>query len=384
VRITLFAVSCAILLPQSKAQLVPLIEKAVVNSTAGTVTIEGSGFATSKKPTVFLGGVQLTVTSFSATTIVASTAAVTTPGSYLLVVNDDVLPGLFEVTLGAVGPQGAMGLQGPIGPAGPAGATGAAGSIGPAGATGSIGPAGATGSIGPAGATGSIGPAGATGSIGPAGATGSIGPAGATGSIGPAGATGSIGPAGATGSIGPAGATGSIGPAGATGSIGPAGATGATGATGPMGLIGNPGPAGGQVWTASVVLPSAIDNGMLVPVGITPTASFATTTFLQDALSVPQSCTASNLHVTTLGTTGGGGALISLENQDILNGQESPTAVLSCQVYGANDGLGEATSCNNTAAVPLNANSLIAFSATNFGTRENYYGATLLVSFTCQ
>ena len=303
VRITLFAVSCAILLPQSKAQLVPLIEKAVVNSTAGTVTIEGSGFATSKKPTVFLGGVQLTVTSFSATTIVASTAAVTTPGSYLLVVNDDVLPGLFEVTLGAVGPQGAMGLQGPIGPAGPAGATGAAGSIGPAGATGSIGPAGATG---------------------------------------------------------------------------------ATGATGPMGLIGNPGPAGGQVWTASVVLPSAIDNGMLVPVGITPTASFATTTFLQDALSVPQSCTASNLHVTTLGTTGGGGALISLENQDILNGQESPTAVLSCQVYGANDGLGEATSCNNTAAVPLNANSLIAFSATNFGTRENYYGATLLVSFTCQ
>ena len=333
VRITLFAVSCAILLPQSKAQLVPLIEKAVVNSTAGTVTIEGSGFATSKKPTVFLGGVQLTVTSFSATTIVASTAAVTTPGSYLLVVNDDVLPGLFEVTLGAVGPQGAMGLQGPIGPAGPAGATGATGSIGPAGATGSIGPAGATGSIGPAGATGSIGPAGATG------------------------------------------ATGATGPMGLIGNPGPAGATGATGAAGP---------AGGQVWTASVVLPSAIDNGMLVPVGITPTASFATTTFLQDALSVPQSCTASNLHVTTLGTTGGGGALISLENQDILNGQESPTAVLSCQVYGANDGLGEATSCNNTAAVPLNANSLIAFSATNFGTRENYYGATLLVSFTCQ
>jgi hypothetical protein len=351
VRITLFAVSCAILLPQSKAQLAPIIEKAVVNSTAGTVTIEGSGFATSKKPTVFLGGVQLTVTSFSATTIVASTAAVTTPGSYLLVVNDDVLPGLFEVTLGAVGPQGAMGLQGPIGPAGPAGATGATGSIGPAGATGSIGPAGATGSIGPAGATGSIGPAGATGSIGPAGATGSIGPAGATG------------------------ATGLTGPMGLIGNPGPAGATGATGAAGP---------AGGQVWTASVVLPSAIDNGMLVPVGITPTASFATTTFLQDALSVPQSCTASNLHVTTLGTTGGGGALISLENQDILNGQESPTAVLSCQVYGANDGLGEATSCNNTAAVPLNANSLIAFSATNFGTRENYYGATLLVSFTCQ
>ena len=324
VRITLFAVSCAILLPQSKAQLAPIIEKAVVNSTAGTVTIEGSGFATSKKPTVFLGGVQLTVTSFSETTIVASTAAVTTPGSYLLVVNDDVLPGLFEVTLGAVGPQGAMGLQGPIGPAGPAGATGATGSIGPAGATGSIGPAGATGSIGPAGATG---------------------------------------------------ATGLTGPMGLIGNPGPAGATGATGAAGP---------AGGQVWTASVVLPSAIDNGMLVPVGITPTASFATTTFLQDALSVPQSCTASNLHVTTLGTTGGGGALIRLENQDILTGQESPTAVLSCQVYGANDGLGEATSCNNTAAVPLNANSLIAFSATNFGTRENYYGATLLVSFTCQ
>ena len=246
VRITLFAVSCAILLPQSKAQLAPIIESAVVNSTAGTVTIHGLGFATSKKPTVFLGAVQLTVTSFSATTIVASTAAVTTPGSYLLTVDGALLPGLFEVTLGAVGPQGAMGLQGPIGLTGPAGAKGATGATGPLGLTGLTGATGATGSQGPIGLTGPAGAKGATGATGPLGLTGLTGATGATGSQGPIGLTGATGATGAMGPLGLTGLTGSQGVQGIPGVIGATGPQGSQGLQGVPGAIGSPGPQGTQ------------------------------------------------------------------------------------------------------------------------------------------
>jgi len=370
VRITLFAVSCAILLPQSKAQLVPLIEKAVVNSTAGTVTIEGSGFATSKKPTVFLGGVQLTVTSFSATTIVASTAAVTTPGSYLLVVNDDVLPGLFEVTLGAVGPQGAMGLQGPIGPAG---ATGAAGSIGP------IGPAGPAGTTGAAGPIGPAGPAGATG------ATGAIGPAGATGAAGP------IGPAGATG------ATGAIGPAGATGSIGPAGATGATGATGPMGLIGNPGPAGatgatgaagpagGQIWSANFQLPASIASFSNQVIAAASGASIPASDgdFPSFVLPLPEACTVSKFSVTVFGAANTSQAtfLLTASAASTVAAEGLNPTGISCTVT-ANDGA--PVSCTSATSVPLSAGVFLADAAIGFTNSADFDNARATVSFVCE
>lgn len=108
----------------------------------------------------------------------------------------------YDISNGAMGPQGPQGLIGPAGATGPAGAAGPVGAPGP---TGSQGPAGATGPVGPAGAPGPVGAPGPTGPVGPAGATGPIGPAGAPG---PVGAPGPAGPAGAPGPIGPKGDNG--------------------------------------------------------------------------------------------------------------------------------------------------------------------------------
>ena len=72
----------------------------------------------------------------------------------------------FELTLGAVGPQGEPG------PAGADGAPGATGPQGPAGPTGATGPQGPKGDTGATGATGPQGPAGPTGATGPRGPAG--------------------------------------------------------------------------------------------------------------------------------------------------------------------------------------------------------------------
>ena len=59
----------------------------------------------------------------------------------------------FEVTIGAVGPQGPQGDTGPQGPTGDTGPVGLTGNTGPVGATGNTG---ATGAQGPSGATGPV------------------------------------------------------------------------------------------------------------------------------------------------------------------------------------------------------------------------------------
>jgi len=232
-RLFVIALSLASLTLPLRAQLLPVIESATVNSAANTITISGIGFNTRIKPTVNLGGTNLTVNSYTSTTVVANLGSVTAPGTYLLTLTDGLLPAVADVTLGAVGPQGpqgaigatgAQGPQGPIGFPGPQGAQGPIGPTGLAGATGATGAVGPTGPAGPTGATGAIGP---IGPIGPAGATGAIGPIGPVGPIGPAGATGATGPAGPAGPIGPTGATGPAGPAGPTGPQGPAGTGGA-------------------------------------------------------------------------------------------------------------------------------------------------------------
>ena len=135
---------------------------------------------------------------------------------------------VWNLTLGAVGPQGPTGAVGPKGDIGPQGPTGV---VGPKGATGPQGP---TGAVGPKGATGLQGP---TGAVGPKGDTG---PQGVAGAVGPKGATGSQGPAG---TVGPKGATGPQGPIGATGPKGDTGPQGAAGVVGPKGDAGPPGPA---------------------------------------------------------------------------------------------------------------------------------------------
>ena len=186
----------------AQAQLLSVITDVKVNTSTNTITINGSGFNSKLKPIVNLGGTNLTATSFSATSIVASLGSVAAPGTYLLTVSSGLIFAAADVTLGAVGSPGAVGPQGPIGPQGLTGATGAMGPPGLTGATGAMGPPGLTGATGATGPAGPIGPAGVAGAIGPAG------PAGATGATGPAGVAGPTGPAG------PAGATGAPGPAG--------------------------------------------------------------------------------------------------------------------------------------------------------------------------
>ena len=235
----------------------PLINGVVVDGARGTISIQGSnllGRDTALTPQILLNGAQLTVSSSSATQVVAALPRSIAPGTYLMSLiprqkggndeNDNNNAVFFDVAIGAIGPQGPSGAQGPQGlngPQGPQGPQGAAGPQGPAGANGAVGP------IGPAGANGAVGPVGPAGANGAVGPVGSAGANGAVGPIGPAGANGAVGPvgsAGANGAVGPIGPAGANGANGAVGPVGPAGGNGATGAVGPAGANGSQGPAG--------------------------------------------------------------------------------------------------------------------------------------------
>jgi hypothetical protein len=145
-RLVLRALSLALLLTAFalpvKAQLLSVITNTTVNTSTNTITINGSGFSSRVKPTVYLGTTSLAVSSFTSTSIVASLGSVTAPGTYLLALNSGLTFAVADVTLGAVGPQGPVGPQGlpgangAAGPAGPTGAPGANGAIGPQGAAG--------------------------------------------------------------------------------------------------------------------------------------------------------------------------------------------------------------------------------------------------------
>lgn len=178
---------CLMLLPASNLSattFIPVIDSVSVNSGLTQITISGQGFDPSgKAPTVTFNASTLTLVSFSNSSIVATLPAGTTAGSYqLTVTNSFGIPGFFDVTAGAVGPQGPAGPQGPQGLTG---AQGPAGIPGPQGATGATGATGNTGAQGPAGIPG---PQGTTGATGATGATGSAGPQGPIGPTGPAGA----------------------------------------------------------------------------------------------------------------------------------------------------------------------------------------------------
>lgn len=113
-----------------------------------TIVIAGSGFASSN--VVTLSGITLTKTSTSTTSIVATVPSSLTLGAsdYLLSVKGSKTA-LWNLTYGAVGPQGPQGAQGPAGSQGPQGTPGA---TGPTGSTGPQGPKGDTGAQGIAGA----------------------------------------------------------------------------------------------------------------------------------------------------------------------------------------------------------------------------------------
>ncbi len=171
----------------------------------------------------------------------------------------------YDLTIGAVGPEGPQGEQGKLGPQGEQGKVGAQGEqgkIGPEGAQGEqgkIGPEGAQGEqgkIGPEGAQGEqgkIGPEGAQGEqgkIGPEGAQGEqgkIGPEGAQGEqgkLGPQGEQGKVGAQGEQGKLGPQGEQGKVGAQGEQGKLGPQGEQGKVGAQGEQGKLGPQGEQG--------------------------------------------------------------------------------------------------------------------------------------------
>jgi hypothetical protein len=192
-----------------------------VDQPNGLIFINGQTLPRTE-PTVVLGGVRLSVTSFSTTDIVAKVPASLAPATYLLVVGGALQ---FPVAVGSLGP---VGPQGDIGPQGPVGLTGLTGPSGPQGLTG---PTGALGPIGP------TGPQGLTGAQGAIGLNGPVGPQGLQGSTGAQGPIGLTGPQGLTGLTGPQGLTGLTGPQGLTGLTGPQGLTGLTGPQGPQGTF---------------------------------------------------------------------------------------------------------------------------------------------------
>jgi len=213
------------------------IDSASINYTANTITVFGQGFCATTLPSVVFNTTKLKVVSACSSTEIIASLPVQTAGSYrLLITNSSNVSATFEVTYGAVGPQGPIGLTGATGAAGPKGATGATGVQGP------IGLSGATGAVGPQGPAGPIGLTGATGSPG---AVGPQGPIGLTGATGAQGAPGAVGPQGLAGEIGP------IGPQGAQGIAGPSGSNGMSVTTFAV-PPGNPScPAGGAALTSA-------------------------------------------------------------------------------------------------------------------------------------
>jgi hypothetical protein len=169
----------------------PTVESAIIdyNANPATVTITGADLLPATgSPVVKIDNSTLTLFSFNSKQIVADLPAGLAAGSFLLQVGTAI----FDVTNGAVGPQGIAGAAGPAGPQGPTGLTGATGATGAAGPAGPAGPQGLVGPAGNSGPEGPIGPTGAAGPAGPQGATGVTGPEGPTGATGPQGPAGTL------------------------------------------------------------------------------------------------------------------------------------------------------------------------------------------------
>jgi Collagen triple helix repeat (20 copies)/IPT/TIG domain len=122
----------------------PLVNNSSIDYVAQRITVNGSGFnPKGVAPTVLFNNVAITPVSFSDSQIVAPVPNGTAAGSYRLrITNSQGNVYEFDVTYGAVGPQGSIGPQGSTGATGPAGPTGATGPQGPQGPAGPTGPAG--------------------------------------------------------------------------------------------------------------------------------------------------------------------------------------------------------------------------------------------------
>ena len=153
------------------AQTIAIIRSAHANTDNLTLAIRGENFGTSV-PAVTLGTLPLDVITFGPTEILASLPYGIAPGSYFLLVKWSATKfALFDVTIGAAGPQGE---KGDPGPPGADGAPGKDGEQGPAGPTGDTGAQGPIGPQGPTGNTGPPGPQGPKGDKGDPGAAGEV------------------------------------------------------------------------------------------------------------------------------------------------------------------------------------------------------------------
>jgi len=170
----------------------PLVLNTTVNSSSGTLTINGQNFGSS--PVVTLNNSSFPIVQPSGSSqIVASfpndkPLSTFTPGTYLLALTfKNQLPSIFTVVIGANGAQGPPGSTGPQGVAGPQGVQGLTGSPG---VQGLAGVPGLPGTQGPRGDPGPLGPKGADGATGPAGQNGLAGAQGLKGDTGPQGPQG--------------------------------------------------------------------------------------------------------------------------------------------------------------------------------------------------
>lgn len=194
-------------------------------------------------PAVSLGefGALTIVGTPTDTLIEASLAGAIAPGDYLLTVsggNGQSQNDEYDLTIGAVGPQG---IPGPQGEQGPRGEQGPEGDQGPQGIQGEQGFQGLTGADGVPGAKGDQGIQGIQGDQGAQGVQGERGIQGLTGADGVAGANGDQGLQGILGDQGPQGIQGEQGLQGLTGADGVAGAKGDQGIQGEQGPAGLPG-----------------------------------------------------------------------------------------------------------------------------------------------
>lgn len=171
----LFASSALAAAPAKPAKNSPVTISGVASifdDTGVTLDIRGENFTDGdERPEVTLGGFPITVIDGLWTeNYIAVELPPTDPGDYLLIVtNHEGKTGVYDLTLGAVGPQGPEGPQGPQGDTGLTGGVGPQGPQGPEGPRGERGLTGADGSQGPVGPKGDKGEPGEQGPPGPQG-----------------------------------------------------------------------------------------------------------------------------------------------------------------------------------------------------------------------
>ena len=167
------------------------IKQVSVDFDSGEIYINGKNLTRKDRtPTVKLAGTELVVSISTKELVIALLDPGTQAGDYLLTVSTghgEKKTDSYDLTIGAVGPQGPEGAVGPQGETGPQGPIGLTGATGKTGAVGPMGPRGIQGKPGAKGDTGATGAQGPKGDIGPQGPIGLTGDTGATGAPGVSG-----------------------------------------------------------------------------------------------------------------------------------------------------------------------------------------------------